>query len=185
MKTIVGFFLACAVVIVSVGCNGSASVQDRIIDRIRSLLNAANRESITDTMRNYSFEYCDAEDFCGGGTYQDERACWINTFEDPTSSVRFSDLRVIDVQVNQQQTEGYIDATVHFVVYDQFGGFIAEDDYTFRMFMIMEGTEWLMWGDGNCFDSPRTAPKSWKDRVGTETRAGGPQTRSKVNVPKP
>jgi len=184
MKTIGGFFLACVAVIVAVGCNGSASAQDRIIDRIRNLLASANRENITDTMRNYSFDYCDDVDFCGGGTYQEERDCWLNTFDDPTSFVRFSDLRVIDVQVNQQQTEGYIDATVHFIVYDQFGGFIGEDDYSFRMFMILEGTEWLMWGDGGCVDSPRAAPRSWKDRIGKETKAGDPQTRRRVSVPK-
>jgi len=177
--------LACAVVIVTVGCNSSSSVEDRIIGRISNLLAAANREDIVETMRNYSLDYCDKEDFCGGGTYNDERDCWISTFTNPLSSVRFSNLRVIDVQVNQQQTEGYIDATVHFIVYDEFGGVIDEDDYTFRMFMLLEGTEWLMWGDGvGCLDTPRAAPKSWKDRIGMETKAGGPQTRNKVGVPK-
>jgi hypothetical protein len=184
MKSIGGFFLACAIVIVAVGCNGSASVQDRIIDRIRNLLASANRENITDTMRNYSFDYCDDVDFCGGGTYQNERDCWINTFTDPNTFVRFSDMRVIVVQVNQQQTEGYIDATVHFVVYDEFGGFIGEDDYTFRMFMILESGQWLMWGDGNCFDSATSAPKTWKERIGKTTKADGPQTRSRVAQPK-
>jgi hypothetical protein len=184
IRTFVGFFLACLVVIVAVGCNGSGSIEDRIVDRIRSLLTAANREDIADTMRNYSLDYCDDVDFCGGGTYQDERDCWVNTFNDPTTFVRFSDLRVIDVQVNQQQNEGYIDATVHFIVYDQFGGFIGEDDYSFRMFMRLEGGQWLMWGDGGCFDSPRSAPKSWKDRIGKETKAGGPTTRGRVSVPR-
>lgn len=91
---------------------------------------------------------------------------------------------MIDVQVNQAKTEGYIDATVHFVVYDEFGGFLAEDDYTFRMFMVFEGSEWLMWGDGGCLDGPRSAPKSWKDRAGQSTKAEGPATRKKVSLPK-
>jgi hypothetical protein len=70
-------------------------------------------------MSNYSFDYCDDVDFCGGGTFQDERDCWVNTFTDPNTFVRFSNLRVLDVQLNQNQTEGFVDATVHFIVFDE------------------------------------------------------------------
>ena len=169
-KPIFAFVAACLVAIFAVGCGGSSSETDRIVDRIRSLISDANREDLTDTMRNYSLDYCDDVDFCGGGTYEDERDCWINTFNDPLSSVRFSNLRVLDVQMNQAQTEGYIDAVVHFTVYDQFGNFVGEDDYEFRMFMIHQGNEWLMWGDGNCADSPRQPLMKWKDRVGKMTQ---------------
>ena len=180
VKTLLAFFAACAVTIFAVGCGGSGSDEDRIISRIQSLLADANREDISDTMANYSFDYCDDVDFCGGGTYEDERDCWINTFTDPLTQVRFSDLRVSNVQVNPQGTEGFIDATVHFVVLDQFGGFIAEDDYTFRMFMTKEGGQWLMWGDGNCADSdgPKQ-PMKWKDRVGKQSKVGNQSQRTK------
>lgn len=178
-KTYIGFFLACVAVLVAVGCNSSKSVQDRIVDRIRNLLAAANRENITDTMRNYSFDYCDDVDFCGGGTYQEERNCWVTTFNDPLTSVSFGQLTVQDVQVNQAQTEGYIDAVVHFVVFDEFGVVIGEGDYSFRMFMILEGTEWLMWGDGLCANDSGKAKLTWKDRIGMATKAGEPATRKR------
>jgi hypothetical protein len=179
LKSIIAFIAACAVTIFAIGCGGSRSDVDRIVARIQSLLSDANNENISETMSNYSFDYCDDVDFCGGGTFQDERDCWVNTFTDPNTFVRFSDLRVLDVQLNQNQTEGFIDATVHFIVFDQFGGFIAEDDYTFRMFMIKEGTRWLMWGDGNCFDSPMKGFIQWKEKVGKETKAGGSTTRKR------
>ncbi|MEO7453346.1 MAG: hypothetical protein ABIV13_01125 [Fimbriimonadales bacterium] len=178
-KTIFAFIAACAVTIFAVGCSGSQTDNDRIVARIQSLLNDANSENISSTMSNYSFDYCDDVDFCGGGDYQDERNCWIDTFTDPTTSVRFSNLRVIDVEVNQAQTEGYIDAIVHFTVFDEFGGFIAEDDYSFRMFMIKEGTRWVMWGDGNCVDSPLKGLLKWKDKVGKATKTGTPETRKR------
>lgn len=180
MKTILAFLAACAVVIFAVGCGGSGSDEDRIIDRIRSLISDANRESISDTMGNYSLDYCDDVDFCGGGNYQDERDCWVNTFTDPKSSVRFSDLRVLDVQLNQAQTEGYIDATVHFVVFDEFGGVIGENDYEFRMFMRREGNEWLMWGDGNCVDSAGKPAPSFREHLKRAVTKGlGPATRAR------
>lgn len=184
MKIYIGFLLACAAVVALVGCGSSDSDEDRIIGRIQSLLAAANREDLQGTMRNYSLDYCDADDFCSGGTYQDERDCWDDVFNDPLSSVVFSDYRVLDVQINQTSTEGYIDAIVHFTVYDEFGNFVGEDDYSFRMFMINEGGEWLMWGDGGCFDSPQSGKHSWKDRLGKKTKAGGDTTRKMVTIPK-
>lgn len=179
LKTVLAFVAACAVTIFAVGCGGSQSAADQILERIQSLLADANRESIGDTMENYALDYCDDVDFCSGGTYQEERDCWVNTFNDPTTFVRFSNLRVLDVQVNQAQTEGYIDAIVHFIVYDQSGGFIGEDDYSFRMYMIKAGTRWLMWGDGNCNDSPLKAAQNWKERIGKVTKAGTPETRKR------
>ncbi|MDQ2985184.1 MAG: hypothetical protein M3R13_00510 [Armatimonadota bacterium] len=181
MKTILAFLAACAVVIFAVGCGGgSGSDRDRIIDRIRSLISDANREDISETMRNYSLDYCDDVDFCGGGNYQDERNCWVNTYTSPNSSVRFSDLRVLDVQVNQAQTEGYIDAVVHFIVFDEFGGVIGENDYEFRMFMTREGNEWLMWGDGNCEDSSGRPVPSFQEHLKRAVTKGlGPATRAK------
>ena len=178
VKTLLAFLAACVVTVFVVGCGGSGSDEDRIVSRIQSLLADANREDLNDTMANYSLDYCDDVDFCGGGTYQDERDCWLNTFTDPQTSVRFSDLEVVNVQVNPQGTEGFIDATVHFVVLDQFGGVIAEDDYSFRMFMVKENGQWLMWGDGNCAgsDAPKQ-PMKWKDRVGKDTKTGSPATR--------
>ncbi|MDQ2986330.1 MAG: hypothetical protein M3R13_06360 [Armatimonadota bacterium] len=136
----------------------------QIVARIESLLADANSENITQTMENYSQNYCDDVDFCGGGTYQEERDCWVNTFTDPTSSVSFSNLRVVDVQVNQTKTEGYIDAIVHFTVRDQFGAVIGEDDYSFRMHMEKEFNEWVMIGDGNCADTIRNAIRKWTRR---------------------
>ena len=178
-KTVLAFVAACVATIFAVGCGGSQSDEDRIVARIQSLLADANRESIGDTMSNYSFDYCDDVDFCGGGTFQQERDCWINTFTDPTSSVQFSNLRVLDVQVNQAQTEGYIDAIVHFRVFDQFNNLIGEDDYSFRMWMRLENNRWVMWGDGNCTDSPMKGVQKWKDRIGKETKTGSPTVRKK------
>jgi hypothetical protein len=177
-RILILFIIAATATVFVVGCGGSRSDSDRIIARIESLLADANRESIGDTMSNYSFDYCDDVDFCAGGTYQDERDCWINTFGDPQTFVRFSNLRVIDVEVNEQLGQGYIDAIVHFTVYDEFGGVIGSDDYSFRMWMREENDRWLMWGDGNCVDSPMKGVQKWKDRIGKETKTGSPATRT-------
>jgi hypothetical protein len=178
-KTVVAFIVACLATVLVVGCGGSQSEEDRIVARIQSLLADANREDLNATMSNYSFDYCDDVDFCGGGNYNQERDCWINTFTDPLSRVQFSDLRVTDVQVSQAQNEGYIDAIVHFRVFDQFNNLIGEDDYSFRMWMREEGTRWVMWGDGNCTDSPTSPAQKWKDRIGKTTKTGSPATRKR------
>jgi hypothetical protein len=178
LKATLAFIVACTATVFIVGCNGSDSDVDRIIGRIQSLLSDANEEDISETMENYALDYCDDVDFCGGGTYQDERDCWLNTFNANTN-VRFSDLRVQDVQVNQNKTEGYIDAVVHFVVLDQFGTIIGEDDYAFRMWMINANGTWLMWGDGNCVDGTGRTPPTWRERIGKPTKAGSPATRTR------
>ena len=83
------------------------------------------------------------------------------------------------MQVSQSQNEGYIDAIVHFRVFDQFNNLIGEDDYSFRMWMREENNRWVMWGDGNCVDTPTKAVQSWKDRIGKQTKTGSPTTRKK------
>ena len=50
LRVSLAFIAACSAMVFVVGCNGSDSVEDRIIDRIRSLISDAHRDDLLDTV---------------------------------------------------------------------------------------------------------------------------------------